>query len=263
MSSPINARASFRHFADTRVLNESFMMSRMASPLLTKLVAFLNLVEFLFPEVWLQLLPLTCYYSIRNALSVISTAYYFRVQDVCPAKCFLGLQRCILLSSAHYWSLEMPFRSSASRVAFESGLLAPRSVFSVFSTTYYFWVRAVCPSKCFLGLQRSILLLIAGYWSLKMPFRSSAPRVAFECGLLAHRSVFSVFSTAYYFRVRAICPSKCFLGVQHRILLSSAGYWSLEMPFRSSALCVSFKYGLLAPRSVFSVFSTAFTFECG
>jgi hypothetical protein len=117
-------------------------------PSFDQIGCFSNQVEFLFPEVWLQLLPLTCYYSTQN----IS----------------LGLQHCILLWSAGCLSLEVFSRSSGPHIAFACGLLVPRTFLSVFSIAYCFRVRASCPSKCPLGLHHSILLLSAGCLRLKI-----------------------------------------------------------------------------------------------
>jgi hypothetical protein len=87
--------------------------------------------------------------------------------------------------------------------------MVPRRIFSIFSTTYYSWVRAEVPRTAF-------LIISTAYY--------------FWVRVVVPRSVLSVFSTAYYSRVRDACPSKCFSRPSAPcILFSSKG-----CPFASS-----------------------------
>jgi hypothetical protein len=219
-------------------------------------------------------------FAPRSVFLVFSAAYYFRVRTTGPSKCPLGLQRRVLLSRAGYLPLEVFSRSSAPHITFECRPFAPQSVFSVFSAAYCFWLQATGPSKCPFGLQRRVMLSSAGCLPIEVFSRSSAPHITFECGLFAPQSVFSVFSTAYCFRVRATGLSKCPFGLQRCVflsstgclplevfsrssvlhLLSSAGSLPLEVFSRSSAPHIAFECGLLVPRNALSVFSAACCF---
>jgi hypothetical protein len=98
--------------------------------------------------------------------------------------------------------------------------------------------------------------------SLEVPFRSLALHIAFKCRLFVPRSALSIFNAAYCFRLWAVCPSKCSLGLQHQILLSSVGCLSLEVLSRSSVPHITFECGLLAPRNISRSSASLITLEC-